>query len=619
MLKTAKVVGLNLDTAASLVLVSSSSSQTRLYALISTCCDDAFTRTRQVLSGIESSFYGYSEDEETKEEDGSVPHKLSKCFEQIKKSLADAEELQILLAATQDDETGTVFYLLSDQGNAEEKILDTLLIRGGQESSLCQPGEAQELMSGVLKEGDRVMMYTSNLTGFLESDFQSLTTASLDSLEEDIPNLLAQNQAYQTAAIVIEKPKGEVEESTQDPTIKEAVVEKDIVAPRLRISINFPVLFSAVFNGLKRIVPHSKKGILVSGLLFLIVIGVFGVFAYRHQKQAEAKNLFVKYLQTARDEYSKALSLKDTDPSSSNQSLLKAQTALTEALKVSPNDVAANDLKKTLEGSAGDILKAYPVATLPVWLDLDLIKKGLTAHNLSHSHGQFLILDPKQKSLVSINLKTKSPQILAGKEQLGEAGLVSLNGTVAWVQSLDKGLVLVDIQNQKAKQEVKPDKEWGDIADIYGFGGNVYLLDRGGNMIWKYLPVEGGYTEKREYLKTKADLSGSRKMQIDSSVWVLKNSGEIIKFTQGAVDFFSISGLDKGIRNPRSFYVSDETENLYLLDSDNSRLVVFNKTGAYISQYQSDQFSKFSDLIVDEASKKAYLLDNSKIYILELR
>lgn len=619
MLSTAKVVGLNLDTAASLILVSSGSLKTRLYALVSSSCEDAFTRTRQVLSEIEGYFYGYESDEEKKLENGSISQKLTLCLEHIKKSLGDADSLQVLLAATQDDDSGTVYYLLSDQGGAVEKVLDTLLIRGNQETSLCQLGESSELVSGVLKEGDRVVMYTSNLSSFLGSDFRNLITAPLENLEDEIPNLLAQNQAYQTAAIVIEKPKEQAEELAQDTTIREANPQKENVVPRIHISINFQALLSFLIRGLKRVIPRSRKSIFATSLLLLIIAIVLTVLTYKYQKQAETKKLFTGHLQVSQGEYQKALSLKDSDPTLSNQSLLKAQASLAEALKINPKDPAANDLKKTLEGNSADILKAYSVSTLPVWMDLDLIKKGLTARDLSLSHNQLLILDPNQKSLISISLNTKSPQILAGKDQLGDGELASLNGNTAWVYSSDKGLVLVDIQNQKPKQEVKPDEGWEDITDIYGFAGNIYLLDKGKSMVWKYLPVEGGYTEKREYLKVKADLSTARKMQIDSSVWILKDGGEILKYTQGSPDFFSIGGLDKGIKNPRSFYVSDETDNLYLLDSDNNRMVVFDKKGAYLSQYQSDQFSKFSDLVVDEEGKKAYLLDNSKIYILELR
>ncbi|MDP3733226.1 MAG: hypothetical protein Q8Q91_01675, partial [Candidatus Daviesbacteria bacterium] len=70
---------------------------------------------------------------------------------------------------------------------------------------------------------------------------------------------------------------------------------------------------------------------------------------------------------------------------------------------------------------------------------------------------------------------------------------------------------------------------------------------------------------------------------------------------------------------PKSFFVSSDTDNLYLLDSGNSRLLVLTKLGAYKVQYQSERLGGFSDLVVDEKGKKVYLLDGSKIYTMDLK
>src|SRR5207249_1622549 len=101
-----------------------------------------------------------------------------------------------------------------------------------------------------------------------------------------------------------------------------------------------------------------------------------------------------------------------------------------------------------------------------------------------------------------------------------------------FIYSKDKGVLRVDTTNQKVTSVTKTDKEWGNVADIYGFGSNIYLLDTGRNQIWKYLPTSEGYSDKREYLTkdTKADFSSFLRMQIESSVYILKKGGEILRF-----------------------------------------------------------------------------------------
>ncbi len=219
-----------------------------------------------------------------------------------------------------------------------------------------------------------------------------------------------------------------------------------------------------------------------------------------------------------------------------------------------------------------------------------------------------------------MDLENKTNQILAGNTQLGDAKFASLNGDRAFVYSQDKGILSVDLDTKKTITVSKVDSEWGKVSDIFGFSSNIYLLDTLKNQIWKYVPIASGYAEKVSYVKdSKVDLAGGKKLYIDYSVWVLKLGGEILKFTGGSPDFFSIGGLDKPIEEVTSFFVSEEEDNLYLLDSINSRILVLQKNGQYQKQIQGDKFKTASDFVVDEKGKKIYLLESNKIFQIELK
>ncbi|TSC63817.1 MAG: Uncharacterized protein G01um101493_326, partial [Microgenomates group bacterium Gr01-1014_93] len=270
----------------------------------------------------------------------------------------------------------------------------------------------------------------------------------------------------------------------------------------------------------------------------------------------------------------------------------------------------------------GEQLKTE-VSNFTLFLDLGLIKEGFSAKNLSLSGEKILLLDTSSKTLVSIDLTKKSHQILAGLPQLGDAKLASLNGSSAFVYSKDKGVLRIDLETKSSSVSAKQNKDLGEILDLYGFGGNIYLLDKIGQ-IWKYVAITSGFSDKRKYLNdgVKADFNSVLRMQIESSVYILKSGGEIVRFTRGEPDNFSIGGLDKGlpagrqgIKDPKSIFISSDTDNLYVLDSGNSRLVVLGKTGEYKEQYNGEKFGSATDLAVDEKNKKAYLLDGSKIYV----
>lgn len=235
---------------------------------------------------------------------------------------------------------------------------------------------------------------------------------------------------------------------------------------------------------------------------------------------------------------------------------------------------------------------------------------------MSYSVGKILLLDESQKSLFQIEIKTKNNQLIAGQTQLGDAQYASLNGDFAFVYSRDKGLLRIETPKRQITTVATVDTEWGEITDIFGFSSNVYLLDAKNNQIWKYVPAGSGYTEKQIYLKDNQglDFTNAKQLYIDFSVWVLRDLPEIIRFTAGTRDFYSIGGLDTPLNQVEAIFAPEKEDLLFILDPQNKRVLMTKKNGEYISQYTSDVFAAATDLIYDEESKTLYVLENSKIH-----
>lgn len=598
------MVGLNSDTSAALALSAINQSEVfSLFAIVSCQMEDAFSRTRQALAEAENVFFST---------EGSASQKLQAALEIICQSLTEADNLQILLSATQAEREGVILYLLSKKGT-----LTALLDRPTSSSplNLCgHSGEDYHLVSGLLKGQDRVILTTRSLIDLLGDDFLKLRNTPIEGLEDEIESHLPEAENFPVAAIFLEIKQPDEEKIDRLTTEDNPKMSRP------------PILLTTLKSLGGKLILKSKRGGMVLGIGLLIVILTGIVMTYYRQKDAGKEANYQKYYKLASQEYNQTLSIKDLDQAAALQSLARAKEAVSQALIIKPRSEETLKLKQQIEEISPTILKTFAIDDFLPWLDLDLVKKGFSASRLSLSYDNLLILDSTRKVLVKVNLKSKAAQILAGEDSLGKAELASINGDIAWVYSSDKGLARIDIKGGQAKAVIKPDSEWGEIEDLYGFAGNIYLLDKGnppaGGRIWKYLPVENGYSDKRNYLKegVRVDFTNIKRMQIDSSIWLLKENGDISKYTQGAVDFFSVGGLDKPLGSaPKSFFVSDQTDYLYLLDSSNNRLVVLDKKGAYQSQYQSDKFNQFTDLVVDEASKKVYLLLESKISQMDLR
>jgi len=165
--------------------------------------------------------------------------------------------------------------------------------------------------------------------------------------------------------------------------------------------------------------------------------------------------------------------------------------------------------------------------------------------------------------------------------------------------------------------KIKKDEAWGEIVDVKGFTNNLYLLDSQGE-IWRYLAIEGAFGEKQKWLQQKADFSSAISLAIDGSLWVLTQDGQILKFLQGQKDSFILSGLNKPFFEPTAIFTDFDSQNLYVLDNGNARIVVLSKNGEYQAEYRWPQLNQAQDLAVIETEKKIFCLLGSKIYSMEM-
>ncbi len=621
-IKVGQAIGLNTDQQAALVLSSPTDEETFL-AVLKLTCDDAFTKGRQVLSEVEDLYH---------EGEGTTAQKLQDIFASAQEKLKDTQKYSLLLAVV----TGKVLYFV------REGEIEVYLKRGGKLSSLSELAKPNQLVSGFLLEGDRVFFATNSLTSFLGDDLEKSLDLSIDAWEEETNSRIAEAQDQGLSGLVVDvigedpsiSPASVQEEQTTQRNPKgafgslmskikgangSAVEEEQLYqdSPKKRINLNFG-----------KFIPKTKRGRLIVGVILIAILAVGIGMQYKKATDQQKDIEFNQYLQTAKDDYVAAQNLSALNSTDTKTKLQEAKENIIKALTLKPSNSDALDLKKQMEENSDKLLQQFAAANFPEFLDLNLVKNGFRANWMSLSGTNLLLLDPSSKTLVSIDVAKKSNKVLAGQDQLGSALLTSLNGNFAFVYSTDKGIIRIDTTNNKATTVAKADerssstnKDLKDVVDIAGFASNVYLLDKGNNKIWKYLATTDGFSDKKEYLNSgaKADFAGVIRMQIESSIYVLKANGTILRYTKGATDSFALTGLDKPLKDPKSFFTSSDVENIYILDSGNGRLVVVDKKGSYKAQYQGDKFSIASDIVVDEKNKKLYILDGSKIYSMDLK
>ena len=599
-LKLAQFIGLNTDQKAAQAISSIRDSDNAFLAVIQLTRDDAFTKGRLGLAELSDYYFDF---------EGSPVEKLTATFKEAENKFKTDGSFDLVLAAI----SGKILYLIG-QGSIE-----VYLKRADKLSSLLSVAPPAQLVSGFLQDGDRLLLGTKQLISFLADDLSPSLSLPTESFEQELSDRIGAStlQGQGLAALLLSIPN--LETQGLDEPLREENQKPSFLTVMLakigRVFLRWRDYFQRKEGSLH--FPKSGRGRLMLACLLIAII-VLGIgFKYKTSQDQHKIAQFNQALQEAKDRLNAAEGLASLNPGEAKNKLEGAKDKVNKALELDPKSTDAENLKKLIDEKSASILQESSVSDFPLFLGLDLIKKNFKAKQMSLSSGKLLLLDPDTKTLVLVDLAKKSNQILAGGSQLGEGVMASLNGGLAFVYSKDKGILKIDSTNQKVSTVAKKDDEWGDIKDLYAFAGNIYLLDS--NQIWKYLPTADGYSDKRKYLTTKVDFSNALRMQIESSVYILKQGGEILRFTRGEKDNFSLGGLPSGVKDPKSLFVSSDTDNLYLLDSGNSRLLILTKTGSYKGTISGQKFATATDLVVDEKGKKVYLLEGGKIYSVDLK
>jgi hypothetical protein len=368
----------------------------------------------------------------------------------------------------------------------------------------------------------------------------------------------------------------------------------------------------------------SKKTLLTISVI-LIALLIFSIFLnIGHTRSAKLQKQYSQTLDLVSHQYEEAVSLIDLNPARARTLLSDSKLSLAPLLsQFSKNSNEYKEISDWLGKIAEKEVAAYKIYKLtqvPLFFDINLIKQGGVGSKITGYKTLKAILDTGNNVVYSLTTDKKQAAIAAGTEAAKDIKTVDVHGKTIYILA-DSGIVGVDISSKSSRVVIKKDNEWGEIATLSAFGGNLYLLDKTYHTIWKYIATEGGFLGKTRYLNpdVRVNFSQSLQMVIDSSVWVLLTEGEILKFTNGLGEPFAFKGFPENMSQISRFSTSDEDENLYLLDKGANRIIVFEKDGTYKSQYQWEELKNAQDLIASEDENKIFILMGSKIYAIDIK
>ncbi|HEY4527579.1 MAG TPA: hypothetical protein VJL09_00875, partial [Candidatus Paceibacterota bacterium] len=154
---------------------------------------------------------------------------------------------------------------------------------------------------------------------------------------------------------------------------------------------------------------------------------------------------------------------------------------------------------------------------------------------------------------------------------------------------------------------------------VLGAGTNarLYLLNQTTNQILRVRVSGTAFGPAEDWLKSAADFGSTVDIGVDGNIYVLfPNRAD--RYFNGAKENFSLSLVSPKLENATKMFVSAETANIYILDPEHNRILVFDKNGKLLNQLISDKFRELSDISVDEAAGIIYAAAGAELLQVKL-
>ncbi len=365
--------------------------------------------------------------------------------------------------------------------------------------------------------------------------------------------------------------------------------------------------------------PIKRVSLIAGGLFLLLLLVSVGVGGIQRRRSVEQQK-FDAVVQPLQHSLQEAQALQTVNPVRARSLVMEVgQNAASQGDRFAKTRFNT-DWKKFLDqiASVWQAVAGEKPVEGKLWLDLGIVRDGTKVSDLKIlSNKKLVILDKNAGVVMAVNLLDKNSWVAGGGADL--SGSMVLGGLVdKGVVLTDKGITQVDVTNKTSKGLLtKATEKWEDPHGVFGFGPNLYVLDR--QDIWKYPGLDGSLGKRTRWLKpgVQPDLSGTTDWFIDGQVWILQ-SGRLIQYDQGKPTNFSLKNGDPDPTYTRLGLGARRSE-IYLLDPKAAKIVVFDRnSGEYKQQLVWNGLSGATSLVVDEDRGRLIVGKDSSLFEIKL-
>ncbi|PJA47053.1 hypothetical protein CO172_03180 [Candidatus Uhrbacteria bacterium CG_4_9_14_3_um_filter_36_7] len=183
----------------------------------------------------------------------------------------------------------------------------------------------------------------------------------------------------------------------------------------------------------------------------------------------------------------------------------------------------------------------------------------------------------------------------------------------------EDAISMIDIASTSWKTlSLSPSSSKEQWRDLVIYGSRLYLLSNNGTetQILRFQGQGVNFINPRHWIsKQTTDLMDANHIAIDGTIFISKSNGNILRFISGDESTWKIDVVDPALEQITDLWTNADSQFLYVLDSKQERIVVFEKeTGKFLVQYQNELLKEAKSFIINEEDSHIWFLTESSIY-----
>lgn len=497
------------------------------------------------------------------------------------------------------------------------------------------------LASGNLLKDDRILLSTEQLKEIIDTDALK-QAVSAPHPEKHIPALtyagLSVVHCHESATataehIPVSNARPVVESSTPAPVPPTMAKGSKFNNTLDILKTNLKKTLERIFNRERPLVrkPWQMSKVIAIAVVVVVCIGaIYSIAGYQKANaiKRDLQNLVAQSAQDREDAKTRAI----YDKESAKNLLLADQKKLAEALPTTSDVI----LTSQINGELSEIKQLLAMVdnvfredNPKIAFDLSKERTNFDGRGLIRLNNDLYAFDSNVLYKLVVDKVDQRTVVVNGSTtaEVVHAAPVSKDNVI---ELYTKDNQLIEFKGGNFTKIAAPGGDsavWKNAVAVAEYIDRkfLYFLDPGENTIWRYgRDANGAFQEPVSKNLAKLDYSNAVSVTVDGAVYVLSSDGTISKTYADEKQDFVVDGLSEPFKNPTKILADKnaETGKLYVLDPQNSRVVVLGKSGKYQAQYVLPEVTDLIDIqLVPSLTKDQLMLlsKSGKVYQVELK